>query len=567
MANLNSRQRRRNRVLEEQNKQEQQAETVAPKKSFKERAQGWLNKAKEGVMNSGLANGVREIRDDFKEFGQDVKALGGAMREMAQENAHKLEARARATNIKRIHRSNVVSRAANINKIRETRKKEEEKQRKAQAAEKAKNKEIAVKRLAHIKMIKGKNAINKYFTQGKNMAQGLLNSAKEMVQENAHKLEVRARATNIKRIHRNEEIKRKIRIEKIAAARKKINRRNAINRRKQAIKDGFNNGANWLKSLPGKALNAAGRGLKSIGSKAWNFVKNSKLGKKVGSIYNTTKEFGGKVVNGVTKSLKTTGKVITSTAKIMKNTAIVMALPAAYTVARMTGTTNKLTEALTKKDNKNINKAAKQNVHSNEVTENAALGTETQTQKQTKEAVEQVQDKGSTKTEEQLAAETSSPTEVKPKDDKSKTTEEIKQESLMSQGKSADAAREQVETQKTDWMAKSGAANNPKFQARLDAYKLATRANKGNEDLEFELALGLERCMTAPKEKGGLGLDPKTPEGKETIMGLKKQMAKEHGISSFKETKTKSNNNSNSNSNQNVAQVAAQKKLMDDKTH
>lgn len=90
---------------------------------------------------------------------------------------------------------------------------------------------------------------------------------------------------------------------------------------------------------------------------------------------------------------------------------------------------------------------------------------------------------------------------------------------------------------KTDWMQKYDLENNKMFKERMDAYKV--NGLRGNEDAEFNSALGLEKMMTTSKEKGGLGINPKTPEGKEAIAGLKAQMFEKYGVKSFEPDKPK----------------------------
>lgn len=90
---------------------------------------------------------------------------------------------------------------------------------------------------------------------------------------------------------------------------------------------------------------------------------------------------------------------------------------------------------------------------------------------------------------------------------------------------------------KTDWMQKYDVENNKMFQDRMKAYKV--KGLQGNEDAEFKYALGLEKMMTTSKEKGGLGINPKTPEGQEAIAGLKAQMFDKYKVKSFAPDKPK----------------------------
>lgn len=121
-------------------------------------------------------------------------------------------------------------------------------------------------------------------------------------------------------------------------------------------------------------------------------------------------------------------------------------------------------------------------------------------------------------------------------------------------------AQAQESKPKTDWMEKYDVNNNDMFKQRLDAYKV--KGLQGSEDTEFKYALGIEKLMTLPEEKGGLGLNPKTPEGKEAIDGLKAQMYEQHGVKSFKpETpKQQANSGQSRGMKPNVAQMAAKSK-------
>ena len=92
---------------------------------------------------------------------------------------------------------------------------------------------------------------------------------------------------------------------------------------------------------------------------------------------------------------------------------------------------------------------------------------------------------------------------------------------------------------KTDWMAKYDVENNDMVQKRLKSYMRGTKQREGDQNHEIGLAIALESSLILPRAEGGLGIDPKTPEGQEAIIGLKTQMYEKYGVKSFEPDKPK----------------------------
>ena len=138
-----------------------------------------------------------------------------------------------------------------------------------------------------------------------------------------------------------------------------------------------------------------------------------------------------------------------------------------------------------------------------------------------------------TATKQAKEAENSAQAEVRPQEN----SDTLKSAILGAETKKQTNASVMSNEPKTDWMQKYDVENNKMFQDRMSAYKV--KGLQGNEDAEFKYALGLEKMMTTSKEKGGLGINPKTPEGQEAIAGLKAQMFEKYGVKSFEPDKPK----------------------------
>jgi len=331
----------------------------------------------------------------------------------------------------------------------------------------------------------------------------------------------------------------------------------------------------FMKSIPGRIKNfanaqkeKAANWMKQQKDKGVKWFKNTKLGKALSAANKWRKDTVRKVKEGVTNGVKAIGRGIRTGAeyayKGVKITAKVATAPvwgppyllyrgtkAAYSWGVQKAGDIKR-DVRTSMDN-SIAKAQEDKMRY------ANRGKRIDTSEKQDEVTSTVYE------------EKKEPTSQVVNDDKStgKTieTQEQEQTSQTPPTQTQETQTQQAQTQqqqqqaegKKDLIKEYNLDNNKEFQKRLSAYKTKVAQNKGNPDIEFKYAFGLEKFMTLPEEKGGLGLNPRTPEGKEAITGLKAQMYKEHGVASFAPKKEVKSTTQTQGNEFDYARAAAQK--------
>lgn len=366
----------------------------------------------------------------------------------------------------------------------------------------------------------------------------------------------------------------------------------------KAVKNGYNAGKTWIKDKKNQLTSWVSQKMAT----GWKKLKESKFGRGVAAVYNGAKTAVNTTVSAVKTSAKFVnkhkGKFLVAGAAIGAGmvtggvgAAAVIGAYGAYKggqkanqafqgwVNRSAATMDKL-DALQKgqsnKSNEILAENAESNVNTDEINKGTARGNETPSQKESEEAVEEMRISGNNnfETSETALKKSNDQTPLQQNVGQQPAQEAIKKD-LAKEKDPADATRAAIlplevpelkkkKKIKKNWMKELNVTKHEEFNRRLSQYEVVTRSNEGNSEVEFNAAMRLEAVMSMPKEKGGLGLDPKTKEGKEAIRGLKGQLAEKYGIESFKPKKNEKGAE-RSQSRDNIPRVALEQTKLEEK--
>lgn len=330
----------------------------------------------------------------------------------------------------------------------------------------------------------------------------------------------------------------------------------------KAVKNGYNAGKTWIKDKKNQLTSWVSQKMTT----GWKKLKESKFGRGVAAVYNGAKTAVNTTVSAVKTSAKFVnkhkGKFLVAGAAIGAGmvtggvgAAAVLGAYGAYKggqkanqafqgwVNRSAATMDKL-DALQKgqsnKSNEILAENAESNVNTDEINEGTARGNVTKSQEDAEKVVEDKKASGENnfETPETALDQVNDQTPLAQNGGQQPAKEAIEKGQADAQSPKVPELKKKEKVQR-NWMKELDVAGNKKFNDELSRYMIAKLSNQGNPQVESKAAKRLEAVMSKPKEKGGLGLNPKTKEGKEAMLGLKEQLAEKYGIKSFKPKKKK----------------------------